>query len=269
MRKTFAHISVATEADIGIPALFTLIEAHEEDWEASTSEPQKYETTIEYQHGGLDRRTIAGREYITKAGCLSVFARGTRVTAEEIPGGRQLRVEYLRLRGALPSAIEQALDVAPCRPLVIPDAPVGLAITLARATKAVFQRPSNWQWVLVEVLSELTRTLVTVRGRAPLPAAGAADRIRALVEESPHHPWSVKELAGLCGVRREVLWEEFRKQTGQSPSRWIRRHRILVADMMLSRGLGVRETAERLGFSSRQQFARAYRAVTGRAPSLR
>lgn len=269
MHKTSAHISVATESDIELSALFTLIEAHEEDWEASTSEPQIYETTIEYQHGGLDRRRIAGREYCTEAGTLSVFARGTRVMAEEIPAGQLNRVEYLRLRGNLPSAIEQALAVTPECPLLIPDAPVGLSIALARATKTVFQRPPNWPWVLVEVLAELTRTLVTIRGKAPLAAAGVADRIRTLVEEAPHHPWSVKELAGLCGMRREVLWETFGEQTGMSPSRWIRQHRIRVADTMLARGLSVRETAERLGFSSRQQFARTYRTVTGHAPSLR
>ena len=33
MHKTFAHISVATDTEIGLPSLFALVEAHEETWE--------------------------------------------------------------------------------------------------------------------------------------------------------------------------------------------------------------------------------------------
>jgi hypothetical protein len=53
LKKTFAHISVALESDIGVPALLTLVEAHEENWEASTTAPQIYETTIELQKAGF------------------------------------------------------------------------------------------------------------------------------------------------------------------------------------------------------------------------
>lgn len=269
MHKTFAHISVATESAICLPTLFTWVEAHDENWEASTTEPQTYETTIEYQHAGIDQRWIAGREYRTEAGSFSVFAAGTRIEAEQIPSGQLDRVEYLRLRGPLAIAIEQALNIAPDRPLILPDAPASFALLLTQATKAVFTRPPNWGWSLVEVLAELTRTLVTTRRQAPLPAARLVDRIRTLVEESPHRAWSMKELSSLLGVRREALWALFKEQTGQSPGDWIRQHRIRVAQEMLSRGLSVRQTAERLGFSSRQQFARSYRTVTGLAPSGR
>lgn len=95
------------------------------------------------------------------------------------------------------------------------------------------------------------------------------DRVRTLVEESPHRAWSVKELADLLDVRRETLWSLFKQQAGQSPGDWIRQHRIRVAQEMLKRGLSVRETAAHLGFSSRQQFARSYRTVTSQAPSVR
>jgi AraC-like DNA-binding protein len=82
MKKTFAHISVAVESDIGVPALLTRVEAHEENWEASTTAPQIYETTIELQKAGVDQRWIAGCEYRTDAGTFSVFAAGTRIETE-------------------------------------------------------------------------------------------------------------------------------------------------------------------------------------------
>ncbi len=269
MHKTFAHISVATEADIGLPSLLAMAEAHEETWEASTTDPQTYETTIEHQAGGLDRRRIAGCEYLTETGTFSIFAAGTRVEAEEIPAEEPNRVTYLRLKGPLAAAIERTLEVAPERPLVVPKAPARLAFILAEATGVIFDRSVHWSWRLIETLADLTRTLDDTRHRPPTPTVRLVDRARALVEESPQRPWSVKELATLLGVRREALWEQFSSQTGQSPGDWIRQHRIRVAESMLARGLSVRETASRLGFSSRQQFARTYRTVTGRAPSLR
>ncbi|MDD5708377.1 MAG: AraC family transcriptional regulator [Kiritimatiellae bacterium] len=269
MHKTFAHISVATESEIGLPDLFTQVDAHEETWEAGTLQPQVYETTIEYQLAGSDRRWIAGREYRTEAGALSVFAAGSRIEAERIPPGKFERVTYLRIRGPLAAAIERTLEIAPDRPLILPDAPSHYALSLAQATKTVFERPPNWAWRLVELLAELTRTLATAHQRPPLPTARLVDRVRTLVEESPNRPWSVKELSAVFDVRREVLWGRFKEQTGQSPGDWIRQHRIRIAREMLDRGLSVRQTAERLGFSSRQQFARSYRSVTGQAPSTR
>jgi AraC-like DNA-binding protein len=166
-------------------------------------------------------------------------------------------------------AIEQALEVSPVRPLILPEVPPGLAITLSEATKIVFQRPPNWPWRFIAAASELTRALISARQKPPLPTALLVDRVRSLVEEAPHQPWSVKELAVRLQVRREILWALFKEQTGQSPGDWIRGHRIRVAQEMLKRGLSVRETAARLGFSSRQQFARSYRTVTGQAPSVR
>lgn len=269
MKKTFAHISVAMESDIGIPSLLTLVEAHDENWEASTTAPQIYETTIEIQKAGIDRRWIAGREYRTDAGAFSVFAAGTRVESEKIPPGEVDHVEYLRLRGPMAAAIEQALEVSPERPLILPEAPAGLAIALSEATKIVFQRPLNWPWRFVAAASELTRALLSARQKSPIPTAQLVDRVRSLVEEAPHQPWSVKELADRLQVRREILWALFKEQTGQSPGEWVRQHRIRVARELLKRGLSVRETASRLGFSSRQQFARSYCAVTGQAPSVR
>lgn len=269
MHKTFAHLSVAPEADIGLPSLFALIEAHEETWEASTTEPQLYETTIEHQSGGLDRRWIAGREYRTETGTVSVFAAGTRVEVEDIPLDQPNRVEYVRIKGPLAAAIERTLEVTPERPLILPQAPAALPVALTEAIRIVFQRPPNWPWRLVEALADLARALDDARHRTPAPTTRIVDRVRMLVEESPQHPWSVKELAIRLDVRREQLWEAFRKQTGQPPGDWIRQHRIRVAQALLARGLSVRETASRLGFSSRQQFARSFRTVTGCAPSLR
>jgi AraC-like DNA-binding protein len=268
MKKTFAHISVAVESDIGVPALLTRVEAHEENWEASTTAPQIYETTIELQKAGVDQRWIAGREYRTDAGTFSVFAAGTRIETEKIPPGASDHVEYLLLRGPMAAAIERALAVSPERPLILPAAPADLAITLSEATKIVFQRPPNWPWRFIAAASELTRALIAARQKPPLPTAHLVDRVRSLVEEAPHQPWSVKELAVRLQVRREILWALFKDQTGQSPGNWIRGHRIRVAQEMLKRGLSVRETASRLGFSSRQQFARSFRTVTGCAPSL-
>lgn len=269
MHKTFAHISVATEKDIGLPSLLTGAAAHEETWEASTTEPQTYETTLEFQSGGVDRRRIAGREHITESGTFSVFAAGTYVEEEDIPRAQPNRVEYVRLKGALADAIESTLEVTPERPLMLPQAPAILPFALTEATRIVFQRPLHWPWKLAAALANLTAAIDDARRQAPHPAVRLVDHVRMLVEESPQHPWSVKELAARLNVRREWIWELFKEQRGQSPGDWIRQHRIRVAQTLMARGLSVRETASRLGFSSRQQFARAYRTVTGRPPSRR
>ncbi|MEI6972178.1 MAG: AraC family transcriptional regulator [bacterium] len=260
---------MATEDEVGLPSLITQIGAHQETWEASTASPQLYDTTIEYQHAGTDRRWIAGTEFCTGAGTLSVFAAGTRIDAERIPAGRRLRVEYLSWRGPMAALFEKALGITAVRPLIFPDAPAGMALSVTNSTRAVFERSTGWNWQVVAILADLTRTLMTARSQVQLPAAQVVIRARRLVEESPRHPWSVKEVSALLGVRREMLWEVFKGQTGLTPGEWIRRHRIRVAQRLLERGMSVRATAEHLGFSSRQHFARSFRMVTGRAPSLR
>jgi hypothetical protein len=114
MHTTFAHISVATQSDIGLPTLFTRVEAHEERWESSTALPQTHMTTVEYQHAGIDRRWINAREHRTEAGALSVFAAGTRIEAEEISPGGVDHVEYLRLEGPSCQTSPDALIVHIC-----------------------------------------------------------------------------------------------------------------------------------------------------------
>lgn len=269
MHRTVAHISVATKDEPGLPSLFELVEAHEETWEASTTDPQTYATVIEHQATGAGRRWIAGREYAAAAGTLSVFAAGTLVQAEEILPGKPSRVTYLTLAGPMAEAVERALEVRPDRPLILPAASPGLAIGLSECARIVFRRRHNWPWSLVESLANLTRAIAEARDGKPTTEDRLADRVRRIVEESPHHPWSVKELAVLLDMRREALWEGFKEQTGQSPGEWIRRHRIRVTEGMLARGVSVRQAAERLGFSSRQQLARTFRTVTGHAPSRR
>lgn len=77
----------------------------------------------------------------------------------------------------------------------------------------------------------------------------------------------VPDLASRVGLSRSAFTSRFVQLVGEPPARYTLRHRMRVARSMLLAGKRVGEVALALGYESDSAFSRAYRKVTGEAPS--
>ena len=75
------------------------------------------------------------------------------------------------------------------------------------------------------------------------------------------------ELARYLCVSKATLSRCFRKYAGTGVHRYFLKLRVERATALLKEGLGVAETADRLGFGSPSYFSARYKQETGRCPS--
>jgi AraC family L-rhamnose operon transcriptional activator RhaR len=92
-------------------------------------------------------------------------------------------------------------------------------------------------------------------------------RVRREVEAQPHRFLSLAELARRVGLSTSHLCAVFRAQTGISIGQHLRESRLRQAAILLSEGVSVKETAERLGFRDMATFSRAFSHTLGLPPS--
>jgi AraC-like DNA-binding protein len=117
---------------------------------------------------------------------------------------------------------------------------------------------------------EVHRVLLS-GGKAPALKNEGDERIApalSLIRDPDDWKLPVSRLAKACGMSRATFAEVFRQTSGETPRAFTNRARIARACRLL-RGtdLSVTAIAERLGFSSTQYFASAFRKHTGRTPS--
>ena len=87
------------------------------------------------------------------------------------------------------------------------------------------------------------------------------------IHEHPMKPWSIEQLAGLCGMSRSSFCERFRTLVGHSPLRYQNELRLTLAREMLARpNARVAETGFSVGYKSEAAFSRAYKALFGHPP---
>lgn len=93
------------------------------------------------------------------------------------------------------------------------------------------------------------------------------DRVAAAIADDPGHPWTTEEMAGLAAMSRSVFAERFRETFGRSPGTYVTDARVHRAKEMLEAGDAVTDVSRSLGYASDEGFRRAFRRVTGVAPS--
>lgn len=101
------------------------------------------------------------------------------------------------------------------------------------------------------------------------PAAVATvEGLCRVVEAALDQPWTRAELARRSGYSPSHLAALFRRVTGSSPGDWLRRRRIARAcELLADTDDHSAAIAALVGYGSRAQFYRAFRAVTGVTPS--
>jgi AraC-like DNA-binding protein len=78
--------------------------------------------------------------------------------------------------------------------------------------------------------------------------------------------YSVKALAGTCGVSVRVLERFFLAALRSKPRQWLKRQRMLRAAELLAGGNNVNQTADCLGYHDRSHFSREFKKYYGLAP---
>ena len=94
------------------------------------------------------------------------------------------------------------------------------------------------------------------------------DAIDIIQAEYASDHLTISELARRTGTNECYLKRGFRERTGRTIAAFIRQHRMQTALALLEEGeMTVREVAREVGYVNPSQFARAFRALHGYAPS--
>lgn len=79
------------------------------------------------------------------------------------------------------------------------------------------------------------------------------------IERDYGRPWSISGLARLCRITPDHLTRVFRTSLGQTPQRFLRERRIMVAaQSLLESERSIEQVAEETGFANRYHFTRAF-----------
>jgi AraC-like DNA-binding protein len=120
------------------------------------------------------------------------------------------------------------------------------------------------------ILSAIRHSLGTTCTQPGLLRAmqdGRIARVLSAVLSAPQSPWTVVGLAQLAGMSRSGFAAVFVELSGMTPQAFVTSVRIDLATELLGRGHSVKQVARDVGYASASTFGRAYRAMTGRAPS--
>jgi AraC-like DNA-binding protein len=132
---------------------------------------------------------------------------------------------------------------------------------------------------MLERLSEMTFIDAVRRYVGTLPEnsrgwlAGIRDRFvgRALtlMHEAPADAWTVDELSRRVGLSRSALHERFADMIGQGPMQYLANWRIQAgAALLRDTAATVASVAQEVGYQSEAAFARAFKRMAGKPPSL-
>ena len=93
-------------------------------------------------------------------------------------------------------------------------------------------------------------------------------RVTELVHAEIEYELSLDKLAGAAGLSTAHFSQMFRKSTGESPHRFVLRHRVERAKGMLrAADARVLDVAAACGFKTQQHFARVFRQLCGASPT--
>lgn len=88
-----------------------------------------------------------------------------------------------------------------------------------------------------------------------------------LIHAAPENPWTVTELAAVCGLSRSLFADTFVRVTGDTPGRYLAMVRMEKArDLLRIRALSLADVAHRSGYSTDMAFIRAFKRHFGVTP---
>jgi AraC family transcriptional regulator len=93
-------------------------------------------------------------------------------------------------------------------------------------------------------------------------------RITELVHAAIEDELSLDKMAETVGLSRAHFWQMFRESTGETPHRFVLRHRVERAkEMLRASEARVLDVGVACGFKTQQHFARIFRQICGTSPT--
>jgi len=144
----------------------------------------------------------------------------------------------------------------------------GAETLMMRIVKEYRLEAAGYPFLLRALMMELLMLLLRQRmegeaGKKP----GKIDAALHAMREQPARPWTVSELAALCGYHPSYFTQLFYQEQGQKPKQFLIDERIKQAKQALLRGEPVEKVAERLGYGSIHYFSNHFKKETGLSPS--
>lgn len=88
-----------------------------------------------------------------------------------------------------------------------------------------------------------------------------------LMHAAPENPWTVAELAAVCGLSRSLFADTFVRVTGDTPGHYLAMVRMEKArELLRIRALSLADVAHRSGYSTDMAFIRAFKRHFGVTP---
>jgi AraC-like DNA-binding protein len=174
---------------------------------------------------------------------------------------------FLGLAPALGNRLQQELRKMPVRHFAAhPDCTALLGEMIGRLER---EKPGVGRSLRLQglVVRYLVRTIESSQRNARAPASPVIERVRAHVEKHLEEPIEVAVLARVARLSESRFKARFKEEIGVPPAEFWLRQKIERARNLLRKGEAVTEVAYRLGFSSSQYFATAFRRYTLLTPS--
>lgn len=174
-------------------------------------------------------------------------------------------------------ARSSVIDLLPGAMVATPASPATRTWALATLALAAEELEREGQTSRTTSLADalLTHVLSETGAREDAPASGllaaARDaqigRALAMVHADPSQDWTAADLATKVGMSRTRFFDRFSELVGEPPARYVARWRVHAAADLLRRGsLSMTEVAEKVGYSSEDALARAFKRHVGVAP---
>lgn len=143
---------------------------------------------------------------------------------------------------------------------------------LAQMVAEEVQVPSRASMMLDGLLSAMLVDVFNLPNEEPEHSGGLSPRqvaiVRRHIADAFPRRVPVSELADLCGLSESWFSRAFRQSTGDTPQRFMTRHRLEAAmDLMLKTDRGLAEIADATGFADQAHLTRVFRASHGLPPS--
>lgn len=234
---------------------------------------------LDYLHHGRQRQRVGGGRTFTRlSGMAALYRPGTCYHEWQDTGG-SLNESYLlfQLTGDAAKLFASLVRHGGYCHFRDPDGLIG--DRLRKIGELLFHRRPGFHWLAQATFLELLGQVATSQPLAPRlrvvrspnesrEGNDLAARVERCIRQRIADPLRVADLARHAGLSVSAFAHRYQALAGESPYRTVMRLKIeAVKRLMLHDGLSVKQTADRLGYSSEFQLSRAFKRLEGVSPT--
>ncbi len=223
---------------------------------------------IELVSEGNGKLDLSGEVFNLARGVVFAYGPKTAHRIENVPPG-VMRKYYLDFVGAEAKSLLQDAGLLEGRPLLI-----GRVTELTDLWEAIDREAHDDSDLSREIIRSLTRVLLLkvrqhrISDRADVPVAYRTyESVREYMQNHYLTATTIEQVAEACEISPVYLSRLFKQYSGTGAYRFLLRLRMnYAAELIMERGMMVREVAEVLDYADAFQFSRAFKRIYGVPP---